>query len=85
MSQKFSENYFQWRARRGMKELDVMLKRFIDLFYKRLNQSELQVFDRLLNSQDTDLWYWLSGQENPHEVALKEMIDKIRDANSNHS
>jgi antitoxin CptB len=50
-----------WRCRRGMLELDLVLKRFITKQFNMLNLSELQAFDQLLALPDNDFWELLSG------------------------
>ena len=82
MSEELSRGYFKWRSRRGMKELDVMLNRFIDQHYDELDASQLSDFNRLLDSQDTDLWYWFMGKSEPQDVAFKTLVQNIRDASS---
>ena len=46
----------RWRCRRGLLELDVVLRRFMDMHYARLSRAELQQFETLLNLPDNDLW-----------------------------
>lgn len=73
-----TEGYFRWRCRRGMKELDFILNRFIDAKYNALHESELIVFDELLSEEDTLLWYWLSGKTKPDTHSkFKKMVEQI--------
>ena len=69
--------YLQWRCRRGTKELDVVLNRFLLKNYETLSDKELTEFDQLLNTQDTQLWYWLSLQETAENNPLEKIIKKI--------
>ena len=73
MTQRLKRGYLQWRCRRGTKELDVVLNRFLEAKYDSLSDVELQSFDKLLNTQDTILWYWLSGQETPDDVSIRDL------------
>jgi antitoxin CptB len=50
-----------WRCRRGMLELDIVLKRFITNQFNTLNLAELKAFDALLTMPDNDFWELLSG------------------------
>jgi antitoxin CptB len=50
-----------WRCRRGMLELDIVLKHFITMQFNTLNLAELQAFDALLALPDNDFWALLSG------------------------
>jgi antitoxin CptB len=82
MEKRLKKGYLQWRCRRGTKELDVVLTKFLDSQYEDLSDSKLREFDGLLNVQDTELWYWLSGQKIPEQVSLQNIIALInkRDA-----
>jgi len=74
---RLKKGYLQWRCRRGTKELDVVLNRFLDNKYDQLSDKELLLFDELLNTQDTHLWYWLSEQQSPESDKLKKIVTKI--------
>jgi antitoxin CptB len=62
---ELSEGYFRWRCRRGMKELDFILNRFLDARYASMTEQDKQQLDQLLEEQDMLLWYWLSGKQQP--------------------
>jgi antitoxin CptB len=68
----------QWRLRRGMLELDVMLKRFVAAELDTLRAEELACLDRLLGTEDDVLWNWLSGKESPEQRDLCELVERIR-------
>ncbi|MES1981721.1 MAG: succinate dehydrogenase assembly factor 2 [Pseudomonadota bacterium] len=46
----------RWRCRRGLLELDIMLERFIEKYYARLDNAHLAAFDMLLDLPDNELW-----------------------------
>lgn len=46
----------RWRCRRGMLELDIILQRFMDKYYRQLSAEEILQFDKLLLLSDNDLW-----------------------------
>ena len=77
MTQRLKKGYLKWRCRRGTKELDVVLDGFLEKNYNELSDSELIQFNELLNIQDTQLWYWLSGQQKPEDQNIKKLILKI--------
>lgn len=81
MSKRLQEGYLKWRCRRGTKELDVVLNRFLDNQYDQLTDDELIVFDDILNTQDTELWYWLSGKTQPDADSFRIIISKITQKN----
>jgi antitoxin CptB len=63
--QELTEGYFRWRCRRGMKELDFILNRYLDACYQGMSGENKQLLDELLEEQDMLLWYWLSGKQQP--------------------
>ncbi len=77
MTERLKKGYLQWRCRRGTKELDVVLTTFLEASYETLSDSELLEFDALLNTQDTELWYWISGQQVCKEPVLQTIVSKI--------
>jgi antitoxin CptB len=66
----------RWRCRRGMKELDVLLARYVDERFCSASNVEQQAFRRLLETQDTVLHaYCLGSQRPPPEFAA--LIERI--------
>ena len=53
----------RWRCRRGLLELDIVLQRFMDEHYARLNEAELRQFETLLGLPDNDLWDMITLKE----------------------
>jgi len=61
-----------------MKELDVLLERWLDRHSAQASTEELQSFEALLDLQAPELArYLLAGQPHP-EPALRALIDGIR-------
>ena len=61
--------------RRGIKEMDLILKNFADLNLNSMSELELEKFENLLLENDQDLYQWSTGQVDPK----KEFIDLIHD------
>ena len=61
--------------RRGIKEMDLILKKFADLKLNSMSESELENFENLLLENDQDLYQWSTGQVIPK----KEFVELIRD------
>src|SRR3990167_4520310 len=61
----------RWRCRRGLLELDVVLKNFLDQGYASLTPAEQEAFDKLLAVPDNILWAYVQGSENPLEKELR--------------
>ena len=68
----------RWRCRRGLLELDVVLKNFLDKSYASLTAAEREAFDKLLAVPDNVLWAYVQGSENPPEKELRQLVSKIR-------
>ncbi|MGN6513576.1 MAG: succinate dehydrogenase assembly factor 2 [Lysobacteraceae bacterium] len=69
----------RWRCRRGMRELDRLLERYLDLRWPAASEEERGVFLRLLDCEDDRLWRWFLGHENPPDAALDQLVQHIRD------
>ena len=67
----------KWRSRRGMRELDVLLNRFIETSYSDLDSTEQDVFDSLLSESDIDLYAWLTGRSIPKSTILAQLVNRI--------
>jgi antitoxin CptB len=55
----------RWRCRRGIKELDVLLARYVDERFRGASSREQEAFRQLLETQDTDLYAYCLGTERP--------------------
>jgi antitoxin CptB len=66
----------RWRCRRGMKELDILLTRYVDERYGAASAEEQQAFQRLLEAQDPVIYAYCLGQEPPPEH-LAALIQRI--------
>ena len=84
MQERLKKGYLQWRCRRGTKELDVILNKFLESHYDCLSDSDLREFDLLLDTQDMQLWYWLSGQKDSDQMSLQKIVQLICQSNVNH-
>ena len=66
----------RWRCRRGMKELDVLLRRYVDERFAAAPAAEQQAFERLLDVQDPLIYAYCLGQA-PAPPDLKSLIERI--------
>ncbi|VEC49658.1 YgfY COG2938 [Klebsiella aerogenes] len=48
-----------WACRRGMRELDISIMPFFEYEYDTLSDADKQLFIRLLENDDPDLFNWL--------------------------
>ena len=66
----------RWRCRRGMKELDVLLARYVDERFCGASSAEQAAFRQLLDAQDPVIYGYCFGAERPPpEYAA--LIDRI--------
>ncbi len=70
----------RWKCRRGMRELDLLLRDFLDSGYQTLEAADQQLFDRILDYPDAVLLEWLMGRIRPTDKDVARLIDKIRSA-----
>ncbi|PWG63755.1 FAD assembly factor SdhE [Spiribacter halobius] len=70
----------RWRCRRGTKELDALLVRFLEGGHAALDEQGRVAFDRLLECEDDDLIDWLLKGEVPRDGTLAEITRQIRAA-----
>ena len=68
----------RWRCRRGMRELDQLLRGWLDAAGAGATSARLASFAALLECEDSDLWDWLSGRSRPLDATLAGLIDEIR-------
>jgi antitoxin CptB len=70
----------RWKCRRGMLELDLLLKDFMDSGYATLDEAGRQLFDRVLDYPDAVLLEWMLGRSRPTDRDVARLVDKIRSA-----
>jgi len=67
----------RWRCRRGMRELDALLERWLDRHFADAGVEQRAAFDRLLECEDDRLWAWATGRARPEDPALAALMDQI--------
>ena len=66
----------RWRCRRGMRELDVLLARYVDERFCGASCGEQDAFRELLETQDTDLYAFCLGSQPP-PARFATLIERI--------
>jgi antitoxin CptB len=66
-----------WRCRRGTRELDLILGRFLEQCYDQLAPAERVHFERLLDQEDDQLQAWLIGDRRPMDEDLARLVERI--------
>ena len=70
----------KWHCRRGTKELDYLLEAYLEKYYQQANNMEQNLFIELLALPDTQLIFYLLGNQQPRSEGLSCLVKKIRNA-----
>jgi len=68
----------RWKCRRGMRELDQLLSRYLERDWRQSSDEQRGVFLQLLETEDDKLWHWVMGHESPTDAALDTLVQHIR-------
>lgn len=68
----------RWRCRRGMKELDLLLERFLAADYPGASSAEQAAFAELLELPDPELAAYLIKGVQPSDPAIALLAGRIR-------
>ena len=71
------EARLRWRCRRGMKELDVLLARWLESGWPVADDARRRTFEWLLEQPDPDLAGWLLGGARPADERQAALLDEI--------
>ena len=72
-------NRLKWASRRGMLELDLVLLPFLENIYPTLPEDDQDLFVKLLESEDQDLFNWFLRKSDPIDEDLLRIVTIIRD------
>jgi len=67
----------RWRCRRGMRELDQLMQRYLEHGWPDASDAERGTFLRLLDCEDDKLWQWCVGQATPEDPELRDLVQRI--------
>lgn len=67
-----------WRCRRGLLELDIVLRVFVEQSYASLTEDEAEAFIRLLAYEDNDLWDLVSGRMTLEDAAQMRVLETLK-------
>ena len=68
----------RWQCRRGLLELDLSLRAFVDRRYSSLSPTERAAFRRLLEVPDTQLHAWLNDATEVPDHEFRQLVKEIR-------
>ena len=66
-----------WRCRRGTKELDVLMQKFLNEYYSQVSPSLQQAFETMLDMQDPELYDLLIGKQKSADENINRVIEYI--------
>ena len=68
----------RWLCRRGMKELDVLLERFVAVEYDAMDVRQHSEFVNLLDAEDPELWGMVMQRVEPENDIQAGLLAQIR-------
>ena len=68
-----------WRSRRGLLELELLLRPFAEAEAAALTQPQLAQYAQLLEHDDLDIYDWLCGRGEPSADGLRAIVRRIRE------
>jgi antitoxin CptB len=69
-----------WHCRRGIREMDILFREFIDDHYDQLSDTEKQGLSKLLDEADLDILDWIMGRSKPGDDTLVSIVARIRES-----
>ena len=69
-------NRIHWKCRRGMREIDLLLREFSKNSLEKLNDDQLLLFEDILNYDDQSLYDFIFKQESLGSDVHEEFISK---------
>ena len=76
-SARAQRDRLRWRCRRGMKELDVLLSRYVEERFDSAPPAERAAFEALLEDQDPQIYAYCL-RISPIPAHLAALIERIR-------
>jgi antitoxin CptB len=70
-----ARNRLKWKCRRGLLELDLVLKDFVE---KHLEEKDLDALNDLLDLEDNDLWEIVSGRSDRFDARHGGIVAMLR-------
>jgi antitoxin CptB len=72
-------NRVLWASRRGMLELDLILRPFAEFVYPHLSGAEQKLYRQLLDCEDQDLFAWLVRRKVPTDGRSADAVKLVLD------
>ena len=66
----------RWKSRKGIRELDILLQKFLQLEYENLTQIHKEIFEELLDLETYDLLNAITGKSS-YNIKYEPIIKKL--------
>lgn len=73
-----SKKRLLWLCRRGIREMDLLFRQYIDDHYDTLNGQQLTTLESLLNEADLDIIDWIMERREVNNKAYQVIIDEMK-------
>ena len=67
-----------YRARRGLKELDMYFDPYVRHHYLTAPEEDKQAFAQLIEQEDPDLLDWFMAVSTPEQAEMARMVDTLK-------
>ncbi len=67
----------RWHCRRGIKEVEVLLVPFFENCYPDLSDADKQLFEKLLDQHDVDMFEWFTHRSKPEQEDLAHIVSMV--------
>lgn len=75
--------YRSWH--RGWKETDLILGQFADENLDKMDAATVDIYEKLLDENDADIWDWLVGKLTPKDAAYTPILATLKDYSKQHN
>jgi antitoxin CptB len=69
-------NRITWKCRRGMREIDLLLREFSNSSLHQIDQANLNIFDKVLDYDDQKIFDYIFKNESLGNKDHEDFIDK---------
>lgn len=66
-----------WRCRRGTKELDVLMLKYLNKYYQSASKELQHAFEIMLDMQDPDLYDLIIKRQSSNDQYIDKVIESI--------
>ena len=77
-----SQSRLLWRCRRGIREMDLLLEKYVRYCYPDLNKAEQERFEAFLEEADLDILSWIMGRADPDNDSYRKFVRQLQQINA---